>query len=1007
MNSKYKSGKSVAKNPTVPISADDPRVAWNKIANTKSRIGSEIDIIGLDGKSLIGGGTNTSNPTGVNGSVNPAGTKEKQYIPPSNGNPGYKTGYGAIVPTNVSSVSASWSGEDLVVTFNWDYSNPSNSTISEFVLEVTADGITRQTPYGSFIPNKTQTAQTLTLTKSLNRSTIGIFRTSITSVCVYAIDSFYNKSTSVCDASIPAYVLSIAVPVITVTAAISGYNVAYTIPSESMFDAIDIVEYESNASTEPTGVTYSRVYFDSISPANVITLNTNSRWVKARFSSDSGVYTAFSAAQKITPTSPVTVDTTGPANVATVTTSGGLDTTGTIGFNGYADISWAAVTTGGIRGYRIRYRPVTSPVSSYSYADSPGTGTAYRLSGLGVGLTYEFAVATYDEYNNDSTSYIAGSNVAISGTPFIGTNVSTTGYFQAGVSGTDTGTFKFGYGVDTGKRGLVFNTHNYWYIDSAQSASLKVGGSTTNYISWDGSTFTIDGDITARGGYFAGNVGIISGGSLYSGTISGGALSGAGYILNSTGLKFNSSTTNDITTINGSTGLFTTTLADIGGWTINSNEIKKVKGTVLNPEGTISLNSTEGYISVSNDDIANQTAGINSPVLGTDDVFWSGSDGPDGTAPFRVNLSGDLFASNATIKGIIRASDGGFGTFSGNTVTKGWTIDTDGIVSAGTGRIKIGDYSVISNNSTDLTISQVSNGANLIKTESVAGATDSPLRLLIGGSGRQVEVVQSAQISGDSTVNSDGTSTAATNAYRSGGLRNIFTSSSGNLSGGDSSLIYNYPSALTGDVLVVYDASTPPNGNFKKIVSMYIKTSAGSTTAAPTTTTAAPTTTTAAPTTTTAAPATVTYYQGNSVCNSSSGCYTTLPNVSGPFTAASLPSDTLTGPSTSRVKNVYRSTSGDALADVAQASCVDCSTTTTAAPATTTTAAPTTTTAAPTTTTAAPATTTTAAPATTTTSAPCPSTSPTRICTSANAAANCCSGGIAGCGGSGSVSFSC
>jgi hypothetical protein len=797
MNSKYKSGKSVAKNPTVPISADDPRVAWNKVSQTKSRQGAEIDIIGLDGKSLIAGGTNTSNPTGVNGSVNPAGTKEKQYIPPSNGNPGYKTGYGAIVPTNVSSVSASWSGEDLVVTFNWDYSNASNSTIAEFVLEVTADGITRQTPYGSFIPNKTQTAQTLTLTKSLNRSTIGIFRTSITSVCVYAIDSFYNKSTSVCDASIPAYVLSIAVPVITVTAAISGYNVAYTIPTESMFDAIDIVEYESTASTEPTGVTYSRVYFDSISPANVITLNTNSRWVKARFSSDSGVYTAFSAAQKITPTSPVTADTTGPANVASVTTSGGLDTTGTIGFNGYADISWAAVTTGGIRGYRIRYRPVTSPVSSYSYADSPGTGTAYRLSGLGVGLTYEFAVATYDEYNNDSTSYVAGSNVAISGTPFIGTNVSTTGYFQAGVSGTDTGTFKFGYGVDTGKRGLVFNTNNYWYIDSAQSASLKVGGSTTNYISWDGSTFAIDGDITARSGYFAGNVGIISGGSLYSGTY-GAASGNAGYILNTSGLRFDFGTTQGITTIDASNGKLTTASANIGGWSVNATEISKTQ----TGQGKISLNSAQGYISISNDGIASQTAGINSPTLATDNVFWSGGTGPtDSSSPFRVTLAGTVYATNAEITGTIKATGGGFGTFSSGTITNGWTIDATGIISSGTGRIKVGNYSIQSNTGSDFLVYDDNLSQYLMYTDfkryDIAGeesATGSTFiyRLSLGQEGRQVEVAKNAQISGSYSGSAED--------YRSGGLRNMYTITTSGFTSNPTA----FPSAGNGSVLLVY-----------------------------------------------------------------------------------------------------------------------------------------------------------------------------------------------------------
>ena len=36
MKSQYKSGKSVGKNQTVPISAEDPRVAWNKIGQTKT-----------------------------------------------------------------------------------------------------------------------------------------------------------------------------------------------------------------------------------------------------------------------------------------------------------------------------------------------------------------------------------------------------------------------------------------------------------------------------------------------------------------------------------------------------------------------------------------------------------------------------------------------------------------------------------------------------------------------------------------------------------------------------------------------------------------------------------------------------------------------------------------------------------------------------------------------------------------------------------------------------------
>jgi hypothetical protein len=847
VESKYTSNRNIAGVPTIPIATDDPRLSWHQKALTKSTVGGPIDEIGLDGKSLNAGGTSFYAPSGAS-NLN-TGSSGANFTAPVNGGPAINVGFEAIVPTDVTNVVATWSlssPEDLVVNFDWDYADQLNATITEFVLEITADGVTRQTPYGSFIPNRSQTAQTLTLTKSLNRSTLGIFRTSITSVCVYAIDSFYNKSSNVCDTSIPAYVLNLPTPTITVTAASSGYNVAYTVPTESVFDAIDIVEYESSASTEPTGVAYSRVYFNSVSPANIITLNTNSRWVKARFSSDSGVYTAFSAAQKITPISPVTVDTEGPANVATVTTSGGLDSTGTIGFNGYADISWASVTTGGIRGYRIRYRPITTPESSYSYANSPGAGTAYRLSGLGAGLTYQIAVATYDEYNNTSTSYVAGSNVAISGTPFIGTNVSTTGFFQAGVSGTDTGTFKFGYGVDTGKRGLVFNAHNYWYIDSAQSASLKVGGSTTNYIEWNGSTFVIDGDITARGGYFAGNVGIISGGSLYSGTISGGTLSGAGYILNDDGITFSNGLSGSSlrqTTIAGASGLLTTNSANIGGWLITPGEISKTQ----TGQGKISLNSTEGYISISNDNIENQTAGINSPTLATDDVFWSGSNGPDGTAPFRVNLEGKVFATNAEITGKIIAGDGGFGTYSNNAITMGWNINESGLTAVGiadinignSGRITVGEYAINTIDGTDFSIYDITGSTEsvsryVLRTDTVVGAEADARRLFLGDPSRHVEVAKSASLSATATTATlPSTNAAVLGAYRSGGLRNIYTASVSNVSTGTAGNILEYPSSLRGDILVVYSATTPDPSNpadypWRKIVDMYLNTKGSS-----------------------------------------------------------------------------------------------------------------------------------------------------------------------------------
>jgi len=833
--SEYRGPKSVAKNQTVPIGVDDPRLKWDKRGQTYARQGAEIQEIGADGKSLITGGSNASNAFGTSASdVNQI--RPQIYIPPWDNNPGSYVDADLITPSSVSNVSAVWSGEDLVVTFDWGYDDPLNVTVSEFLLEVTVDGVTRKTPYGSFPVNKTQTAQTVTLTKSLNRSTIGIFRTNITSVCVVAIDAFYNTSSSVCDTSIPAYVLSLSPPTITVAAAISGYSVTYTVPTESVFDAIDIVEYESNASSEPTGVTYSRVYFDSVSPANIITLNTNSRWVKARFSSDSGVYTAFSAAQKVTPLSPVTVDTTGP-NAPTGTVTGGLESSGTIGFNAFLNVSWTAVSDSTLRGYRIRFRPVTTPSSNYSYVDSPGTGTAFRITGLASGTSYEVGIAAYDEFNNTSSSYqtLTGSPVSTAGSPFIGTNVSTTGYFEAGVAGTDTGVFRFGYGVATGKRGLVFNTNNYWYIDSSQSASLKVGGA-DNYVTWDGSSLVVTGDLQAKKGSFSGNVNIASGASLYSGTLTGntvtptgdtgGTLSGAGYILNSTGLAFNSSSVNNITSINGSTGLFTTASALIGGWSVNANEISKTQSG----QGKISLNSAQGYISISNDGIANQTAGINSPTLATDAAFWSGGTGPtDASNPFKVDLSGALTATSATIKGTIRATAGGFGTFSGDTLTKGWNINgfiLEGVNDTGAGSyatIKVGNYFIRSNSTSDFTIYDTASSSIILTTDSASTASD-PKRIFLGDATRQVEVAKSAGVwpAGSTATTGSGTSTDL-QQYRSGGLRNIFTILEGQISRDGSQNILEFPSALKGDLLVEWDNSGV-GGDWRRIENIYIKT---------------------------------------------------------------------------------------------------------------------------------------------------------------------------------------
>lgn len=397
---------------------------------------------------------------------------------------------------------------------------------------------------------------------------------------------------------------------------------------------IDIQIYESLTGAF-TGEEYL-VWNGNGNSATILVSNIANRWIRVDtrdqdYRKKSVVSGPFKA------TDPIIVDTTGPDNVSSVDASGGLDTTGIVGFNGYANISWPAITGGGIRGYRIRFRPITTPASSYSYADSPGTGTSYRLAGLGAGLTYEIAVATYDEYNNTSSSYVSGSNVTVGGTPYIASTVDVSGFFRAKANpgDADSTAFKFGYGIETGKRGLLFNASNYWHIDSNQSALFKVGGPTANYLLWDGSKLTVDGDINAKGGTFSGNIFMsTSGASIYNGTIDSatGNLTGNGFALNSTGLKV-ASGTNSVT-LSAATGTITANAGSISGWNLSGTTLSK-NNVILDSAGQIQVGST-----------AAQSIYLKSSGSF---VMWAGNNTPDANAKFRVGSDGTLYATNAVL----------------------------------------------------------------------------------------------------------------------------------------------------------------------------------------------------------------------------------------------------------------------------------------------------------------------------------------------------------------------
>jgi hypothetical protein len=1006
VRAKFTSGRAVGKNQTVPISAKEAtrgRLHPLKIGPQKGRQGAEIDIVGFNGKSLIGGGNLII--SSASGSLNDNIKELPPYISPgANNQPPifYPGGSGPtiIVPTDPSAVTATWgtyssgtftagSGDDLKVDFTFDTSISANITMGTYVIKLTSGGVERLSP--AFTLNKASSSQSAIITKSINTQMFNVFSPTLSAVCVQIWDALANTSQTVCAVTVPAYVLNLNTPTISVVQANNGYVVTVTNTSElikSAFDAIDIWEIESTSSSAPTitygsdGVTpsnYSRVYFNKINPATIISPNLLKRWIVARFSSSGGIYTAFSTAYAATPVSPVSVDlvppsevtvqssvwsgndivinytlpssdagvrfvvqltptgvtspptgyfyvfpdgtaslpqvatikksdlfsqfgdyynafsgyfksidssdnrsggvaltiasrsnplsgvtptfsavgisngvtlswtppaaasytevyqkytswassssdvdyytatvssidistpsapkltltnikdqtgatqatiatgyivtssatgtiaanswvtnfatatitlnnaltsTTGlvgstlnvrslvysgpppaviqdttyvtsyfrikyyddwhntsnfsaestglslnpvtadtnpPAATASVTASGGIDTSGVMGFNGYINISFAAVTDSQVRGYRIRYTSDTGGSPVYTYADygidqtSPPTGTlVYKLTGLAVGATYQIAVGSYDQFNNVSSYVAVSSGTTITGTPAI------SNYITAG-------NFQFGYGIGGvgTQKGLYFDSSNYWYIDAANSARLKVGGASSNYLQWDGTNFTVDGNITARGGSFTGNV-LMNGGSVYSGTTVATTISGvvgngtnavyttvaahglsAGNVVNIVGLTntaFNGSYTitavtsttpftftalntttatittqsgtiynisagyvlnsnglrfNNLTTIDGITGKLTTISAQIANWSITSS---KIENTLYGSAGSYSGLSASGTY-----------------------AFWAGSTAAGGdTNNFAVTPSGIIYAKDIRISG--------------------------------------------------------------------------------------------------------------------------------------------------------------------------------------------------------------------------------------------------------------------------------------------------------------------------------------------------------------------
>jgi hypothetical protein len=308
LTSKYRSNKSVAKNPTISIDVDDPRVSWDKIKQTLSRQGSEIDIIGLDGKPLIYGGSNLSTGS-IIADPNPVIPKVVK-VPgvPVPGTP----------PLPVQNLVGSWGADDsIVLNFDFDTTDDLNFYIHRLLVKVydPLKNIWYEIRSGSgylatlFLDSES-VAQELTVTANELLSALGTesIISNITKVAVATADILTVGE--YVEADMPEYVSPLPQPVFTLSKGVDYYVV--TLDPDNIATALAngffgvIVEekitpelVKANVSLtsgwkQATGITAN-------STIVVYTPDGLHRWVRLRYVNSKGSDSVYSDILDITP----------------------------------------------------------------------------------------------------------------------------------------------------------------------------------------------------------------------------------------------------------------------------------------------------------------------------------------------------------------------------------------------------------------------------------------------------------------------------------------------------------------------------------------------------------------------------------------------------------------------------------------------------------------------------------------------------------------------------------
>lgn len=304
-SSKYQNNKSVAKNPTISIDVDDPRVSWENLKQTQSRIGSEIEIIGSEGRQVLFGGS--FSPVTNDKNIIEEKVVQVPGVPPK-----------GIPPLPVSNLVGSWGANDsIVLDFDFDTTDDANFYIDRFLVKVYSSATEKWYELksgfgyaGSTFLNTSSISQELTLSASDIYMSIDVntIISSITKVAVATADILTIGE--YVEADMPAYVSPLPQPVFTLSKGVDYYvvtldpaNIALAL-TEGFFgviveEQITTELIKANVSltsgwTQATGIT-------SNSTIVIYAPDGLHRWVRLKYVNTNGNNSIYSDIADITP----------------------------------------------------------------------------------------------------------------------------------------------------------------------------------------------------------------------------------------------------------------------------------------------------------------------------------------------------------------------------------------------------------------------------------------------------------------------------------------------------------------------------------------------------------------------------------------------------------------------------------------------------------------------------------------------------------------------------------